>query len=298
MSQIPPLIAEYVARLNAAGISSAREDVEKIITHVLGLPPEMALTWRDLQFTPQQQHQLEQAIRDREARMPLARIFGQMDFYGLKIATADAVYRPYPESEAFIEHIQIMFEQRPDPITILDLGTGTGCILLALLQALPQATGVGIDIDERAIQVAQDNALRNQLDARAQFHLSDWGQGIATVFDVIVANPPRVATADLDRLVPEMRQYDPQHALDGGSDGIAYFRRCIDVMRTCGKPDGYGIFQFGPKYATAVQQVFAQNGYDDIEIKHNFMGSPVAIVVRNRAHPRELKRQKRWWQRA
>ncbi len=231
----------------------------------------------------------EYLVGRREKREPLIRILGATTFYELTINTAKETFRPCPETEAVIEHMLLAVEQRKnDPFRILDLGTGTGCVLLALLKNMPNATGVGVDIDENILNVARTNAEVNGIQERAGFVEGDWGKGIDEKFDLVVCNPPAAATGNIPYMAPEMRDHDPYVSLNGGRDGLDFFRYAASDLRRLAKPDGLGLFQIYSGHRES--QIFHKEGFQT-EVKKNYLGNPCCMIVYNNEHRRSLWRR-------
>ncbi|MDD3288826.1 MAG: peptide chain release factor N(5)-glutamine methyltransferase [Alphaproteobacteria bacterium] len=220
-------------------------------------------------------------IKCRQEQIPVERIFGVTDFCGIRLFVADGVFKPYSETENLVYHAILMLNKINGPVRVLDIGTGSGCILLAILHAVPQATGVGVDMDEKAINAARINAKANCLDDRAEFCIGNWSENIEEKFDLVISNPPRVATDDLPYLIPEMRNYDPIAALDGGKDGLLFFRLLGKDFHRLTKLNGFGLFQVGIKYAYKTCKIMRQFGIENSEIKFNHLGMPCAIAVVN-----------------
>ena len=165
----------------------------------------------------------------RDKGEPVARILGHKEFWGLPLALSPETLVPRPDTETVVELALEMLRKGPanKPSRIADLGTGTGAILLALLSELPDATGIGTDISEGALATAEDNAVQLGLAARASFIRCDYASELTGPFDLIVSNPPYVATGDIAGLAREVRDHDPLQALDGGPDGLAAYRALI-----------------------------------------------------------------------
>ncbi|CAH1649395.1 Release factor glutamine methyltransferase [Hyphomicrobiales bacterium] len=195
---------------------------------------------------------------------PVARICGMQEFWGLPFALSGATLVPRPDTETLVEAAlrAIRGEGRADsPTRILDLGTGSGCILTALLSELPAATGVGIDLSPEAARMARYNAAMNGVGARAAFLVGDWASAIAAPFDLIVSNPPYIETADIDDLAPDVRLHDPRLALDGGPDGLAAYWRVGAEARRLLRPDGHCLVEVGAGQAGDVGRLLAGYGF-------------------------------------
>ncbi|MFA5040966.1 MAG: HemK/PrmC family methyltransferase [Bdellovibrionales bacterium] len=268
---LPLLIKEYGARLKDAGVPKPHQEANKILRLILGKRTELDIKHKEA---------IDGAFNLRERRMPIERIFGSTEFCGLKLRTELDVFKPYPETEDVIYYAVEMLKDENRPLRILDLGTGTGCILLAILHALPQATGIGIDISERAIAVAKENARTTGLDERAEFGIGNWSQGTNEKFDLIISNPPRVPTSDIPLLLPEMRDYDPPHSLDGGKDGMDFVRKLAVDFDRLSNDKAICVCQIGPSHAKEAESIFRRASFGNTEIKGNYADLPCCIVVK------------------
>jgi release factor glutamine methyltransferase len=187
-------------------------------------------------------------------REPVSRILGERAFFGRSFKITEATLDPRPDSETLVELALDLADAdgwRLRPIRILDVGTGSGSLLATLLAALPLATGLGTDINARTLEVAADNARRHGVAGRAEFQQRDAFDGIESPFDLVICNPPYVATGEISGLAPEVRDYDPREALDGGSDGLDVFRKILPVLSRV-LPCGWAIFEVGAGQAEAV----------------------------------------------
>ena len=221
---------ELTAQLARAGIEGAAGDVRRLAAAALGVSgaavlmgPERVLTTAELQL-------LRAFVERRRQHEPVSRILGERDFYGRTFAISPATLDPRPDSETVIAAaLEIAREEgwMSRPIRILDVGTGSGCLLLTLLCELPQATGLGTDISAAALDTASLNAGRLGLGRRVTWLRADGLESIAGPFHMLVANPPYVRTAEIPGLEPEVRDFDPTQALDGGPDGLAMYRRLM-----------------------------------------------------------------------
>jgi release factor glutamine methyltransferase len=278
------------SQLTGASVPYPRQEATAIIAVVLGCAPELIDEQLHIILTDSQIAAIDHMIADRVRRIPLPRITGHSEMCGLNLRVADGVYRPYPESEVFVDLTVMALSNSSAPLRVLDLGTGSGCLLLGLINELPNASGVGVDNDDAALALARENAAANHLSSRTEFRHGNWGDGLTEQFDLVVSNPPRVATLDISRLVPEMRDHDPVHSLDGGHDGLDCFRAVIRAFTFTAKPDAIGAFQVGPKYADAVAKLLKNEGFETIEVRVSLQGQPVAVMVRNRKRLLSLNR--------
>jgi len=224
MSTLRELFSRIESRLGAAGVETPDIDARFLIEGALGLSPAAFRLNPNRSVSEDERERIDALAARRAAREPVGRILGRRDFWTLELALSPATLEPRPDSETVVEATLAALPDRNAPLRLLDLGTGTGCLLLALLAELPNATGLGIDISREAAETALGNAVRNGLDGRARFRVGDWGAGLGEVFDVVVSNPPYIPTRTIDELSPEVRLFDPPRALDGGDDGLDAYR--------------------------------------------------------------------------
>lgn len=222
--------------LRTAGLDTPGLDARHLVAAASGLHTGGVLTEPHRLLAPRQASQLADFARRRLAREPVSRILGRRGFHALDLAITPDTLDPRPETETLVEGVLSLLRTGdlapgvgPDGagLRLLDLGTGSGAILLALLAALPGATGLGTDRSAAALAVAAGNARALGLEARAAFQHADWLEAVSGSFDVIVSNPPYIATGDLAGLAPEVRAFDPAGALDGGPDGLAAYRALV-----------------------------------------------------------------------
>jgi release factor glutamine methyltransferase len=199
----------------------------------------------------------------RLAGEPVARILGHREFYGLDLLLSADTLIPRPDTETVVDAALTFAAVRRDrQLRLADLGTGSGAILLALLAELPAATGVGVDISAAAAATARANARRLGLAARAAFLVGDWTAPLAGRFDIVVANPPYVASGDIAGLGREVRLHDPRRALDGGIDGLAAIRAIVAGLRRVLAPDGGVFIEIGAGQRDAVAALAGREGFD------------------------------------
>ena len=208
-------------------------------------------------------------ITRRIRREPVARIIGAREFWGLNFGLNEATLEPRPDSETLVEAVLAF---RKANARILDLGTGTGCLLLALLHEMPAATGMGIDMNPRAVEQAIFNAAALGLGERAMFRTGNWLTDIKENFDIILSNPPYIPASDISTLMPEVRDYDPMLALDGGVDGLAPYRFLIPQLANFLNPQGIAAFEVGAGQAPQVADLFRQSGFANIAIHKDLGG--------------------------
>ena len=215
---------------------------------------------------------------------PVSRIIGIREFYGRPFRIDVNTLDPRPDTETLIE-AALGIVDRAAPLGILDLGTGSGCILITLLAELPQASGVGVDFSLGALELARANAHALGVGNRASFAASDWLEAVEGSFDLVVANPPYLSAADMGALSPDVRDHDPRAALDGGPDGLSAYRRIVPGLRKALRPGGSALFENGSDQAQAVSRLLAEAGLDVGEGQHlwrDFTGRPRVVGARLR----------------
>lgn len=210
----------------------------------------------------------ETFLARRNAGEPVHRILGWREFWGLRFFLSLETLEPRPDSETVIETLIKSCPMRNDVLRILDLGAGTGCLLLAALHEFPNAHGMGVDASAGAIATAQKNAAHLHLNDRAKFQQLDWNDTgalrdltkLGGQFDVILCNPPYIPSRDIETLSIDVREHDPRAALDGGTDGLTPYRRLAPELKYLLNPGGVALFEIGHDQATDVTMIFtAQN---------------------------------------
>jgi release factor glutamine methyltransferase len=250
---------QATARLEAAGVDSPALDARLLLQAAGDFDHAAFLLRRDDAAPPALVDAFEALIGRRLVREPVGRILGHRGFWTLDLELSPATLEPRPDTERLVEGVLELVVDRAAPLTIVDLGTGTGCILLALLSELPNATGLGLDRSEEAAQTAARNAARNGLAGRAHFAVGDWSAALAPGrFDIMVSNPPYIPSADLADLQPEVRLFDPPAALDGGTDGIEPYRILSRAAGGLLRKPGIVGFEVGIGQATEVANLLKQ----------------------------------------
>jgi release factor glutamine methyltransferase len=270
-------------QFRAAGIESPELDARVLIGHALGLD-HAGLAAAAAQNLPDlTASDIERFAARRLSGEPVARIVGQKEFWSLPLAVTPAVLVPRPETETVVELALALLDrdgERTRALRIADLGTGSGAILLALLSELPSAQGIGTDIDASALGVARANARHIGLGDRAEFVVSDYATALEGAFDLVVSNPPYVASADIATLAPEVRDHDPRHALDGGADGLAAYRAIAAGAPGLLKPAGHLVVEIGAGQEREVGELFAAAGLAIAGTRHDLAGMARAIAAR------------------
>jgi release factor glutamine methyltransferase len=267
-------------RLDAAGIERARFEARLLLEAVTGLDAAAQLRDHARALSAAERARLEPLLARRAARQPMAYVLGRRAFWSFELAVGRGVLVPRPETETLIEAALARF---PDPAAaprVLDLGTGSGCLLLAFLHERPNATGVGVDSSAEALAWAERNAEALGLAERARFAIADLrGLGRGATFELILANPPYVPTAEIDRLAPEVRDFEPRAALDGGPDGLEAYRVLAGVLPGLMAPGGSACIELGAGQAEAAKAIFAASGLAAAALHPDLSGIPRCLVL-------------------
>lgn len=247
--------------LREAGVPDAMVDARILAAAAFGLSREDMLLEPDRPVDVEAQARFRCMIDQRCARAPVARIIGFREFRSLDFRLGAETLEPRPDSETVVEMAVSYGRAMPGAVRILDLGTGTGCLLLSVINELPNATGVGADIAPGAVEIASLNAERLGLADRVRFVRADWTDGIDGPFDMILSNPPYIATAEIADLSPEVAMYDPSSALDGGDDGLEAYRALARQVRGVMSPSGVVVLEIGAGQKEDVTGIFEARGF-------------------------------------
>ena len=265
------------------GLDTPDLDARLLTAHTLGLNhTELAAAVMRVLSCEEADRLVESGAR-RLQREPVARILGRKEFWSLTLQLTDAVLVPRPETETVVEAALNAVETsgaRSRPLRILDIGTGSGALLLALLSELPSAFGVGTDRAPAAVAVARANAEGLGLGNRSAFLVCDHAAALAGPFDLVVANPPYIATADLAQLEPEVREHDPRLALDGGPDGLRSYRVITADARRLLAPHAHLIVEIGIGQSVAVTALLATAGLSPAPVIRDLAGASRAIAAK------------------
>lgn len=267
-------------KFRLAGINSADADARLLITRALGIDRAALIANGERALGVDEIKVIDALAGRRLKREPVARIFGLKEFWSLSLHISPAVLVPRPETETVVEAALDFIVRgglRMESLRVLDIGTGSGALLLALLSELPNAYGTGTDISTPALGVARVNAERHALASRCTFVTCDIAAGLPGPFDLIVSNPPYVAHDDIATLAPEVRDHDPVLALDGGSDGLNGYRAIAKDARRLLAPGGRLIVELGAGQEPAVQALFTNAGLTVSAARNDLAGIPRAL---------------------
>jgi release factor glutamine methyltransferase len=280
------LAAKIAARLAEAGVDGGRSEAWLLLAAATGVDRAALVAGQRDTLTAAEETRRHALVRRRRAREPVAYLLGEKEFWSLRFAVAPAVLIPRPETETVVEAVLAHLPDHDRPLRLLDLGVGSGCLLLALLSEMPQATGLGVDDSAAALAIAQRNAERLGLTGRAEFRPGRWGERLAGQFDVIVSNPPYVAEGDWDRLQPEIRDFEPKAALAAGPDGLAAYRALAPDCARLLAPGALCALEIGLGQGEAVAQLLAAQGLIVVARACDLAGIERCVLARHPASDR------------
>ena len=265
-----------------AGLDTPDLDARILVGHALALDHAALAAQADRRLTDQEAEAIAALARRRLGREPVARIVGTKEFWGLPLALNADTLVPRPETETVVEAaLAALGDVRGRALRVADLDTGSGALLLALLSEIPAARGVGTDISVAALRCARSNAAALGLAARASFVACDHGAALDGGFDLVVANPPYVASGDIAKLEPDVRDFDPERALDGGADGLAAYRAIAADARRLLARHGLLVLELGAGQLDAVRSLTAAAGLAPAaECRSDLAGVPRALAVK------------------
>jgi release factor glutamine methyltransferase len=268
-------LRDGVARLAAAGVPDPARDARLMLAQAAGIAPDRLTLHLNDPLGQGAQVAFAGMLDARAIRQPVAQILGKRLFWGRYFAVTPDVLDPRPETEALVAAgLEGGFDE------VLDLGTGSGCILLSLLADRPDARGLGVDISDAALAVARANAQALGVADRAEFAQGDWAAGIKRRFDLVVSNPPYIPLADMSDLSPEVRDWEPALALTPGEDGLLAYRRLARAALTVLRPHGALIVEVGAGQAPEVAAILTQAGARSVDFRADMDGRARVVVAR------------------
>jgi release factor glutamine methyltransferase len=273
------MMREAAQKLAGAGVENAPRDARLLLAQALEIEPVEVILRETDAIDPVRLTQFEALVQRRLAGEPVSRIRGRREFYGREFAVTPAVLDPRPETELLVAE---GMTRLPEGGRVLDLGTGSGCILLSVLAERPDAAGWGVDISPAALEVAKANAALLGVE-RVNFMQGSWDAALRSAedgFDVVLSNPPYVAESEFGNLDTDVREYDPKIALVGGGDGLDPYREILDLVDRLVKPGGSIGFEFGWRHGEDVRALMEAAGLTSIILFRDLAGTPRAAFGR------------------
>ncbi|MBW3244816.1 peptide chain release factor N(5)-glutamine methyltransferase [Epibacterium sp. DP7N7-1] len=264
------------ARLRAAGVDDPARDARVLLAHAARIEAARVTLIAPEELSHEVAERYDQLISLRAIRVPVSHLIGERDFYGRRFKVSAEVLDPRPETETLIESaLSEPFER------VLDLGVGSGCILVTLLAEQQGALGLGVDLSEAACLQASANAVLHRVEARADIRQSDWFSAVKGQFDLIVSNPPYIALNEMDDLSEEVREHEPQMALTDGADGLSAYRLiCAGLGRHLAQ-GGRVLVEIGPTQGAAVAEMMRAAGLAEVTVLPDLDGRDRVVLGRN-----------------
>jgi release factor glutamine methyltransferase len=269
-----PLLDRASARLKAAGCETPGLDARLLLQHVTGLSREDIILGPDREVSEAESARFDSLVWRRESREPVSRILGEREFYGRVFRVTPDVLDPRPDTETLVTRA---IEVLPPAGNLLDLGTGTGAIILTILAERPRSRGTAVDISSAALLVAAGNARALGVEERLRLHQGSWFDGLSGTFDLIVSNPPYIPTADISGLSPDVRNFDPALALVGGDDGLDPYRSIASGAARHLAAQGRVLVEIGAGQEKDVEAIFAREGFQAAG-RHRDLGQHVRCL--------------------
>jgi release factor glutamine methyltransferase len=267
-----------IQRLEAARVGSPRLNAETLLMFVLGSDRAFLFAHSERVLTPDEVLRYDQALGERARGVPAQYVTGHQEFWGLDLLVSPAVLIPRPETEHVVETVLELVEGRSG-LKIVDVGTGSGCIALALAKELTDAEIHATEISPEALEIARANAARNQLETRIHFYETDLLAGLEDmVFDFVVSNPPYVAESEADTVEAQVRKFEPRLAVFSGATGLEVYRRLIPQANQVLSPDGWLVLEIGFRSRDQVAKLLED--WHDLRSKNDLQGIPRVMAAR------------------
>jgi release factor glutamine methyltransferase len=282
---IATLLARGTRTLSALGIDGAGREARLLLQHASAIPLSTQIAFGERLVEAAAVEAFDAALARRCRREPLSYILGYREFWSLPFQVTADTLDPRPDSETLIEAV-LGELRRQDPsliatsLSLVDFGTGSGCLLLALLSELPRAQGLGIDLNPGAVAVAAANADRLGLAQRARLKKGNWDDGVTETFDIVISNPPYIPREEIGDLQPEVAKFEPRLALDGGADGLEAYRNLAGAVLRVMKPNGFAVFEIGAGQGPDVIAIMRANGLRHIANARDLQGHERVLIFR------------------
>lgn len=281
MPTVGEMLASVAARLAAAGIENGRLEARLLVGDATGLPVETMIAEPEAAVDdPGVVARVERLTKRRLTREPMSQILGRREFWSLSFKVTPDVLTPRPDSETLVEAVLSIVPDRSARLSLLDLGVGSGCLLLSLLHALPNARGLGVDRSERALAVARENAEALGLAGRAEMRAGNWGAELTDQYDIVVSNPPYIPSDDIEGLAPEVSEHEPWLALNGGADGLDAYRTLAGELPYLVREGGWTALEVGQGQAPVVARLVRASGFRIERVAADLGGIERVILAR------------------
>jgi release factor glutamine methyltransferase len=287
--EIPPTLTQADQRaatlLADAGIETPKRDARVLLLEAAGIDHAALLRDPDAPLGEEAAARLQAFVARRLKREPVSRILGRREFWGLTLRVTPDVLDARADTETLVAAaIEALRDRRDEKLRILDLGTGSGALLCACLSEFPHAFGIGVDRSEAACAIARENLTACGFASRSAVLCGNWGaalgeDAIGPGFDLVVSNPPYIASGTIEGLAPEVRDHDPRPALDGGRDGLAAYRAIAGDLRRLSAPHGAAVVEIGHDQAESAAACFQQAGWESIRLKRDLENQPRALLL-------------------
>ncbi len=249
-----------------------------ILGHIIQKTPEHVFAYPEKELNDKDHHQFMKLCKDLAGGKPITRILGHREFWSLDFQLSEATLDPRPDSETLIEAVLDYIKDKSSKLRILDLGTGTGCLLLSLLHEYKNATGTGVDLNPKAVETATQNAKNLGLGGRATFQQGSWFDGLTEKFDIIISNPPYISETDYKTLDNNVRDYDPKLALVADNNGLACYEEIIQNAGHHLNPKGILVLEIGFGQKDDIFQILSDNNFKLIESRKDLAGIDRCLV--------------------
>jgi release factor glutamine methyltransferase len=280
MNSLSDIVSRVAKRLWQVGIENEDYEARVLVAYALGLPSATLYLEAPEHLSFRQGMDIEHYVERRCKREPLSKIVGEKEFWSLPFKVSKATLDPRPDSETLIEAVLEYFPDHTANLSFLDIGTGSGCLLLAALQEYAHSTGVGVDVSSEALKIAQYNADALGMTARTTFLEGSWTDAVQGMFDIILSNPPYIATAEIATLALEVKEFDPLLALDGGEDGLEAYRQLMPLLAAVLQPQGYVFLEIGYTQQAAVEAFVVEAGLQVVACRQDLAGHPRCVVAK------------------
>lgn len=261
--------------LSLAEIADAKVDAWLLFEMACKVDRQFYYLHMNEDITMEQQKEYEIALKKRTEHIPLQYIVGEQEFMGLKFKVNSSVLIPRQDTETLVE--EALKKVRPD-MKVLDMCTGSGCIIISIIKNVPSSEGYAVDISKQALNVAKENAKSNEVPVN--FERSDLFDNVTGVYDVIVSNPPYIPTAEIPKLMPEVGSFEPLEALDGKEDGLFFYRKIVAECGSYLKDGGYILFEIGCEQAEAVTTMLREAGFYEVQVVKDLAGLDRVVIGR------------------